>query len=69
MSPEDRKKRIDELLLMIGGLEASILNAQDQRDWDFVNNLKPLRANYYERLRRILYGLPETRPTPTKKQS
>jgi hypothetical protein len=66
MTKEEKKKRIDELLLMIGGLESTILASQEQRDWDFVNSLKPMRADYYERLRRIMYGLPEKRPTSTE---
>lgn len=67
--PEEKKKRIDALLHMIGGLEASILSAQEQRDWDFVNQLKPLRKGYYEKLRRVMYGLPEERPAKAEKQS
>lgn len=62
----DRKQRIDELLLMIGGLEVSILSAQDQKDYDFLKILQPLKTKYYERLRRIAYGLPEERTVPAE---
>ena len=55
----DRRKRIDELLHMIGGLEASILETYKQDDKQFRNALLPLKAKYYERLRRVMYGLPE----------
>lgn len=58
--------RIEELLYMLGGLEASILEAMDQRDWEFVKLLKVKKADYYERLRRVSYGLPEKRTFPTK---
>jgi len=63
---EDRNKRIDKLLLMIGGLEEAILNAMEQSDWDFVKVLKSKKLDYYERLRRVAYGLPETRNQKTE---
>lgn len=65
----DRKKEMDNLLLMIGGLEESIRSALDQKDWDFLETLKPLKAKYYERLRRLAYGLPQERPLPPKPES
>lgn len=68
-SQEERKKRLDELLLMIGGLEEAIRSAQEQRDWDFLKILKDLKANYYERLRRVAYGFPEERKRPATKES
>lgn len=67
--PVDRKQRIEELLLMIGGLESSILRAQENKDWKFLDTLKPLKANYYERLRRLSYGLPEESPLQSEKTS
>ena len=66
---EERRKSINDLLLRYGGLEAAILEATEQKDWDFVKQLKGLRADLYEKLRRVSYGLNEERPTPTKKQS
>ena len=63
-SPEERKKRLDDLLLTIGGLEESIRFAQEQADWDFVKVLKELKPKYTERLRRVAYGLPEESKLP-----
>jgi hypothetical protein len=57
-----KKKRIDDLLLMIGGLEVSILAAQEQQDWRFLDVLNSKKKSYYERLKRVSYGLPETEP-------
>lgn len=67
-TPENktRQERIDEILLTIGGLEVSIRSAQEQLDWDFVKKLTPLRQKYYEKLKRLSYGLPEER-TPKPK--
>lgn len=56
---DQRENRIGELLREIGGLEASILYAMEQRDYPFADKLKALRPNKYERLRRLMYGLPE----------
>lgn len=68
--PEDaRKKRLDELLLMIGGLEESIRIAQENKEWDFLEVLRPMKANYYKRLRRVAYGLPEEPKLPAEKES
>lgn len=64
-----RKERIDHILYMIGGLEESIRNAMEQKDWDFLEVLKPLKKDYYERLRRVAYGLPEERKLPTETES
>lgn len=65
-SPEQvRKKRIDDLLLMIGGLEESIRINMEQEEWDFVKLLKELKPKYLERLRRVAYGLPEESKLPT----
>jgi hypothetical protein len=65
----EQKKKLDELLLMIGGLEESIRSAIEQRDREFLAVLKPLKAKYYERLRRVAYGLPEERTVPAEKTS
>lgn len=66
---EDRKKRLDELLHMIGGIEESIRFAQEQKDWDFLKVLRELKPKYYERLRRVAYGFPEERRIPAEKES
>ncbi len=57
----DREKRIHDLLMAIGGLEAAILRSLEEKDYEFSKILKEKRADYYERLRRVSYGLPETR--------
>ena len=67
-SREERKKRIDDLLLIIGGMEESIRFAQDQKDWDFVKVLRELKPKYYERLRRVANGLPEESKLPTSQE-
>lgn len=68
-SPEEkRKERIDHLLYMIGGLEESLRMSMEQKDWDFVKVLRPLKTDYYERLRRVAYGLPEERKLPAEKK-
>jgi len=69
LNDEDRKKRLDELLHMIGGMEESIRFAQEQKDWDFLRVLRELKPKYYERLRRVAYGFPEERRVPTEKES
>lgn len=69
MAKEDRRKRIDELLLMIGGLERSIYMAQDNKDWETVKLFKQMRKDRYERLERVAYGLPEERKAITKPES
>lgn len=66
---KNREERIENLLYILGGLEASILEAMDQKDWDFVKMLKVQKADYYERLRRVSYGLPEKRTLPTERES
>lgn len=68
-SQDERKKRLDELLLTIGGMEESIRFAQEQKDWDFVKVLKELKPKYYERLKRVAYGLPEESKLPTSQES
>ena len=67
-SREERKKRIDDLLLIIGGMEESIRFAQDQKDWDFVKVLRELKPKYHERLKRVAYGLPEESKLPTSQE-
>ena len=67
--PQSRKERIDHLLYMVGGLEECIRNAMEQKDWDFLKVLKPLKQDYYERLKRVAYGLPEERKLPAKEES
>jgi hypothetical protein len=67
LTPE-KEERLDQLLLMIGGLEVAIRDQMEARDHDFVKVLKAKRANYYERLRRVAYGLPE-RDVPTTPES
>lgn len=66
---ENREKRIEEVLKMIGGLEESIRMALDNGDKEFVATLKPLKAKYYDKLRRVVYGLPEERSVSTEKNS
>lgn len=69
-TPEnERKKRLDDLLLMIGGLEESIRIAQENKEWEFLDVLKPLKAKYYTRLRRVAYGLPEESKLPATEES
>ena len=68
-SQEERKKRLDELLLTIGGLEESLRFAQEQKDWDFVKVLRELKPKYYERLKRVAYGLPEESKLPATEES
>lgn len=67
-TPEEkpRKERLDELLLMIGGLEESIRSAMDQKVWPCVRRLEALKPKYYEKLRRAAYGLSEERPAATE---
>ena len=71
MSPtsiqDERKPAIEKRLLLIAGLEASIMNAEEQRDWEFRKQLLPLRKDYYEKLRRLVYGLPEE-PSKTSEE-
>jgi hypothetical protein len=62
----ERKERIEALLTLIGGLEVSILTAQEEKDWDFLKVLKSKQKNYYERLRRVSYGLTEERTLPAE---
>lgn len=61
MDQTQRKERIDALLKMIGGLEESIRMSLDSGDPDFAKSLRLKKADYYERLRRVMYGLPEQR--------
>lgn len=68
-SQEERKKRLDELLLTIGGLEESIRVSQERKEWDFLKVLQELKPKYYERLRRVAYGLPEESKLPTSQES
>lgn len=68
-SPDERKKRIDELLLMIGGLEEIIRVNMELEEWDLVKILKELKPKYIERLRRVAYGLPEESKLPTSQES
>lgn len=57
MTRDERKKKIDDLFRQIGGVEASILLALDEQEYDFADTLKKLRRNYYKRLKAvILYG-------------
>lgn len=65
----ERKKRLDDLLLMIGGLEESIRIAQENKEWEFLDVIRPLKVKYYERLRRVAYGLPEESTIPTEETS
>lgn len=64
-----RKKRLDELLLTIGGLEESIRTAQENREWEFLDILRPMKKRYYERLKRVAYGLPEESKLPATEES
>lgn len=57
---------MERLLYTIGGCEVALLNAMEQKDWDFVKALKAKQKQLHERLRRLAYGLPEESPTPTK---
>ncbi|CAB4182676.1 hypothetical protein UFOVP1439_35 [uncultured Caudovirales phage] len=65
----ERKKRLDDLLLMIGGLEESIRIAQENKEWEFLDVIRPLKVKYYERLRRVAYGLPEETRLPAEEES
>lgn len=59
-SPENpRKKRLDDVLLMIGGLEESIRVSYDLDDVIMARRLQQLKKTYYERLKKVIYGLPE----------
>jgi hypothetical protein len=53
----ERAQQLDTLLLRIGGLEVSIRDALERRDFDLVKELKALKPGYYEQLRRVTYGL------------
>jgi hypothetical protein len=61
-STKSRQAEIEELLRLIGGLEESIRIALDEKDWDFVKLLKEMKPRYYNRLRRVIHGLPQEEP-------
>jgi hypothetical protein len=65
----EKEKRIDDILKMIGGLEVSIRIALEKGDKEFVRTLQPLEQKYYEKLRRVVYGLPEKSGLPTEEES
>ena len=67
-SQTEREKRLDELLLTIGGLEESIRFNMELEEWDFVKVLRELKPKYIERLRRVAYGLPEEAKLPTSQE-
>lgn len=69
MDREQQKQRLDDLLKMIGGLEESIRMSLENGDKEFANNLRPLKKQYYERLKRVSYGLPEQRTVETETSS
>lgn len=56
---QEREKRISDLLKTIGGLEESIRIAIENGDSEFIKELKPLKIKYYQKLRRVIYDLPE----------
>lgn len=62
MNHSQQKARLDEILLTIGGLEESLRMAQEQQEWKLKKILESKKTEYYERLRRCAYGLPEDRP-------
>ena len=64
----NRLKRLEELLKLIGGLEESIRLTYEHKDVALRNTLIPMKANYYEKLRRVAYGLPEQTGSPAKKK-
>lgn len=55
----EKEERISQLLYQIAGVEESIRLAKDSSDWDFAKKLEPIKMKHYEKLRRIVYGLPE----------
>lgn len=61
MNSGDRsqEEKIQDLLFAIGGVEATILRAQNQNDYAFAKKLQPIAEKNYEKLRRLVYGLPE----------
>lgn len=61
---DSQKERLDKLLLMIGGFEVAIRDALENKDYDFLKVLKKKQVTYYERLRRVSYGLPEESTLP-----
>ncbi len=52
-----RKKEIEEILLIVAGNEIFLRQALRERDYEFAAILKKSQKNYYERLRKIAYGL------------
>ncbi len=54
------------MLKAIAGLEEAIRMSLEQNDRDFSKALIPKKQEYYERLRRVIYGLPENRPMATE---
>lgn len=64
LSPDDeRKKRIEDLLLIIGGTEVMIRNNTAGKFGGYpplARQAEKLQQQYLEKLRRVLNGLPET---------
>lgn len=57
MNHEQRKKEIEDKLMLIAGIEVSLRLAIQERDRSFINLLTPLRQKHYKELRRIMHGL------------
>lgn len=69
MDKDEQKKRLDDILKMIGGLEESIRMSMENGDREFTTVLKAKKQDYYERLKRVSYGLPEKRTVETEASS
>jgi pyruvate/oxaloacetate carboxyltransferase len=67
-SRDGRKKRLEELLKLIAGCEETIRMTLevDPGDTKFLTSIRALKKDYYERLKRLSYGLPETSRIPTE---
>lgn len=69
MDRDEQKQRLEDLLKLIGGLEESIRMSLEGGDREFANILKAKKADYYERLKRVSYGLPEKRTVEAEADS
>ena len=54
-SRESRKKKIHSLVVAAGGYEEMIRMAMEERDWELVKELEPLKKMAYQRLKRYVY--------------
>lgn len=55
----ERKERIEKLLYLIAGFEEALRMAISDEDWEFQSTLKKKKQEYYEKLRKVMYGLEE----------